>query len=114
MGKFSIGDKVQRITPVSPGTKEKTGMVQFGVYTAAYVTPAGHIGFNGMPNPVGVGYSTFAEDSFALDTRATKVESPKDWDVKHAEQLRYEAEVAVCRYNKYLQQQPQMQPIVIK
>lgn len=115
MGKFKVGDIVQRITPVCAGAKEKTGMVQFGVYTVAYVSPAGHIGFNGMQNPLGqMGYFTFAEDSFALVRRADKVEPPKNWDLEYAKQLRYEAEVAVCRYNQYLQQQPQMQPIVIK
>ena len=86
-------------------------------YTGGWVGPGGIIGLEGITKGgkgqiKGTGYFTFGENKFALVTR------PKGplavWDLEYAKQLRYEAEVAVCRYNKYLQQQPQMQPIVIQ
>ena len=117
MGKFKVGDIVQRVEPVSAGVRKETGMTQFYQYTVVWVGPTGLIGLEGITKGgkgqiKGTGYFTFSEDRFALVTR------PKgpfaEWDLSYAVRLKQEAEQAVQRYNKYLQQQPQMQPIVIK
>lgn len=117
MGKFKVGDVVQRVEPVSAGVRKETGVVQYGQYTVGWVGPGGIIGLEGITKGgkgqiKGTGYFTFCDDNFALVTRPK--DSPTEWDLEYAKQLRYEAEAAVCRYNKYLQQQPQMQPIVIQ
>ena len=117
MAKFKVGDIVQRVEPVNVWVRKETGVVQYGQYTVGWTGPGGAIGLEGITDGgkgqnKGTGYFTFGENKFAL------VERPKGpldtWDLEYAKQLRYEAEVAVCRYNQYLQQQPQMQPIVIK
>lgn len=117
MGKFKVGDIVQRVEQVTAEVRKETGMTQYYHYTVGWVGPGGIIGLEGITKGgkgqiKGTCYFTFGEDKFALVTR------PKGplavWDLEYAKQLRYEADVAVCRYNKYLQQQPQMQPIVIQ
>lgn len=117
MGKFKVGDIVHRVYPVSTAVREKTGVVQYGLYKVGWVGPNGLIGLEGITKGgkgqiKGTDYFTFEGDRFALLTHLK--DSVDSWDLEYAKQLRYEAEVAVCRYNQYLQQQPRMQPIVIQ
>lgn len=98
MSKFQVGDKVVRIKSVSPSTQNITGVVEGSCYTVAAAGP----GWISLQEAAKREF-TFNENYFELC-----------WDLEYAKQLRYEADVAVCRYNKYLQQQLQMQPIVIK
>lgn len=98
-------------------SEKKTGVVQYGLYKVGWVGPNGLIGLEGITKGgkgqiKGTDYFTFEGDRFALLTHLK--DSVDSWDLEYAKQLRYEAEVAVCRYNQYLQQQPQMQPIVIQ
>lgn len=102
MSKFKVGDKVVRIKPVVHGTAKRTGIANGFIYT---VTAVGDGWIKLLES---------AETSFTFTARNFELASQECWDLEYAKQLRYEAEVAVCRYNKYLQQQPQMQPIVIK
>ena len=102
MGKFKVGDKVVRIKPVSPGTAKRTGIVDGYIYTVA------------AAEDNWIKLLEAAEASFTFNASNFELAQDADWDLEYAKQLRYEAEVAVCRYNKYLQKQPQMQPIVIK
>lgn len=98
MSKFKVGDKVVRIKPVSQNTTDITGIMEGSCYTVLAVGP-GWISLRESHNRE----FTFSDEYFEIY-----------WDLEYAKQLRYEAEIAVCRYNEYLQQQPQMQPIVIQ
>ena len=117
MAKFKVGDIVQRVEPVSDEVRKETGVVRYGTYTVGWVGPVGLISLEGIPRG-GKGqikdtvFVTFYDDHFALVTRAEGLFDT--WDLEYAKQLHYEVEVAARRYNKYLQQQPQMQPIVIQ
>lgn len=117
MGKFKVGDIVQRVEPVTVEVRKETGVVQYGQYTVGWVGPGGIIGLEGITKGgkgqiKGTGYFTFGENMFALVTRPKGLFA--EWDLEYAVRLKQEAEQAVYRYNQYLQQQPQMQPIVIK
>lgn len=102
MGKFKVGDKVVRIKPVSPGTAKRTGIVDGYLYTVVAV------GNNWIK------LLEAAEAGFTFNASNFELAQDANWNLAYAKQLRYEAEVAVCRYNKYLQRQPKMQPIVIQ
>ncbi|UVX36447.1 MAG: hypothetical protein [Bacteriophage sp.] len=98
MSKFKVGDKVVCIKPVSQNITAITGIVEGSCYTVAAVGPGW------------ISLQEAHKREFTFSARHFEM----CWDLARAKQLRYEAEVAVCRYNKYLQQQPQMQPIVIQ
>ena len=102
MSKFSVGDKVVRIKPVSPGTAKRTGVVSGPIYTVAAVGDAW------------IKLLESAERDFTFNAGNFELAPDVCWNLETAKQLQEAAINAVEAYNEYLRLQPRMQPIVTK
>lgn len=102
MRNFKIGDKVLRRFGVSVEIADRTGVQREGVYTVCDVSGAS-IQLAESKEPA----FKFAADAFSL------VSNSANWDVNEALRLRDSAVQAIQEYNKYLLQQPLLDPIDI-
>lgn len=103
MGKFKVGDKVQRKLPVTVAVTSKTGVKDGEIYTVSAVAGPGVIFLKESKEE----HYAFLAAGFDLAVGSG------DWDIQEALRLRGLAVRAVEEYNMYLLRQPLLDPIDI-